>query len=348
MQPEQDAFLKDFWYAVMPARKLKPGRMKGMTLLDSPVLLGRTKEGALFALHDVCPHRAMPLRYGHMLPEGVECCYHGWTFDYQRGHCVSIPALPENDPTDIEKIRVRSYPVRESQGMIWIYFGSKPEAEPGPIPQLPGFEGAEPKVAVSQIFPCNVIWAVIGLMDPAHGAYVHTSWWWRTGKRVLREKMKRYEPSELGFKLARYPLRTSARPYRLLGSDVSTEIQFQLPGTRFEIVEGSKHRAGAVTTITPIDETHSLVNHCLYWTLPWLGMFAPIMHLLVWQFLNQDRVATIKQNEGLKFGTKMMFIGDADQEAKWYFQLKRERAESERENRPFKNPVQPKLLHWRS
>jgi phenylpropionate dioxygenase-like ring-hydroxylating dioxygenase large terminal subunit len=348
MSSEREEYLTNFWYAAMPAHKLKPGKMSGLTLLGGPVVVGRRKDGSLFALHDVCPHRAMPLHHGHMQPEGIECCYHGWTFDYDNGRCVFIPALPENDQTEVEKIRVRSYPCRESQGLIWVYFGTKPDTEPDPVPQLPGFEGATPKVTVTQAFPCNAVWAVIGLMDPAHGGYVHTSWWWRTGKRVLREKKKQYEPSELGFKLARYPLKSSARPYKVLGSDVSTEIRFQLPGVRFEVVEGSKHRAGGLTTITPIDENNCTVNQCLFWTVPGLDIFRPLAHLLVHQFLGQDRTAAIKQQDGLKFGTKMMFLGDADQEAKWYFALKREWLEAERENRPFRNPVQPKMLHWRS
>jgi hypothetical protein len=164
----------------------------------------------------------------------------------------------------------------------------------------------------------------------------------------LREKKKQYEPAELGFKLARFPLTRSARPYKLLGKDVSTEIRFQLPGMRFESVEGSRHRAGGMTTITPIDDDHCIVHHGLYWTLPGLGALRPLLHAMVYRFLDQDRVAAVKQQGGLKFGSKMMFLGDADQEAKWYFQLKKEWLEAEREKRAFKNPVQPKLLHWRS
>ena len=348
VQSERDEFLRDFWYAVLPAHNIRAGKMKGMTLLGEPVVIGRREDGSVFALHDVCPHRAMPLHHGQMLPEGIECCYHGWIFDCDNGHCVSIPALTDRDPIDVDKIRVRSYPCRESQGLIWIYFGAKPDSVPGPVPQLPGFEGLTPKVAISQVFPCNMIWAVIGLMDPAHAGYVHTSWWWRTGKRKLREKQKQYEPAELGFKMSRFALKNSARPYKLLGSDVSTEIRFQLPGLRFETVEGSKHRAAGFTTIAPIDDNNSIVNHCLFWTVPGLGVFKPLAKAMAHQFLDQDRVAALKQQEGLKFGTKMMFLGDADQEAKWYFQLKREWLDAARENRPFQNPVEPKMLHWRS
>jgi hypothetical protein len=43
-----------------------------------------------------------------------------------------------------------------------------------------------------------------------------------------------------------------------------------------------------------------------------------------------------------------MWIDDADRQAKWYHQLKREWAASRRERRPFVNPVEPVTLRWRS
>jgi len=43
-----------------------------------------------------------------------------------------------------------------------------------------------------------------------------------------------------------------------------------------------------------------------------------------------------------------MWIDDADRQAKWYQQLKREWAASRREGRPFTNPVEAATLRWRS
>src|SRR5581483_4440123 len=76
-------FLTDIWYFAALSSDLKPGRMARHELLGEPVLLGRSPKGELFALRDICPHRAAPLSAGqfHAEPSGaatVECPYHGW------------------------------------------------------------------------------------------------------------------------------------------------------------------------------------------------------------------------------------------------------------------------------
>jgi phenylpropionate dioxygenase-like ring-hydroxylating dioxygenase large terminal subunit len=53
--------LRNIWYHAMPSQALKPGKMVAKTLLNEPILLGRTREGQAFAIRDICPHRAVPL-----------------------------------------------------------------------------------------------------------------------------------------------------------------------------------------------------------------------------------------------------------------------------------------------
>src|SRR3954467_3616145 len=78
-------FLTDIWYFAALSSDLKPGGLKRYELLGEPVLLGRGKGGELFALRDICPHRASPLSAGRIVTEAsggetVECPYHGWRF----------------------------------------------------------------------------------------------------------------------------------------------------------------------------------------------------------------------------------------------------------------------------
>jgi phenylpropionate dioxygenase-like ring-hydroxylating dioxygenase large terminal subunit len=54
-----EGFLRDIWYFAALAGELKRGRLARYELLGEPVLLGRTPSGALVALRDVCPHRAI-------------------------------------------------------------------------------------------------------------------------------------------------------------------------------------------------------------------------------------------------------------------------------------------------
>ena len=100
--------------------------MRREMLLGEPVLLGRLKSGEAFALRDICPHRGVPLSAGRILANNtVECPYHGWRFK-KDGACSKIPSLTGHEDLDEENIRVRSYPVREQDGLIWVYMAAKP------------------------------------------------------------------------------------------------------------------------------------------------------------------------------------------------------------------------------
>ena len=85
---------------------------------------------------------------------------------------------------DAERIRVRSYPVRERQGLVWIFMAENARA-PGPEDEPPEFDGVVgggPKLVERMDFDAHLDHAVVGLMDPAHGPYVHQQWWWRSAK----------------------------------------------------------------------------------------------------------------------------------------------------------------------
>ena len=87
-----ESLLEGLWYHAMPARALRRGRMRGLTLLGRPLLLGRAADGKAFALRDICPHRGIPLSDGQFDGQEVECAYHGWRFRPD-GQCSAIPSL---------------------------------------------------------------------------------------------------------------------------------------------------------------------------------------------------------------------------------------------------------------
>src|SRR5512140_595754 len=102
---------------------LKPGKLDRHERLGEPVHLGRSPRGEVFALRDICPHRAAPLSAGRFHQEAngattVECPYHGWRFGAE-GACVAIPSLVGDQEMDVSRIRVRRYPVAESQGLVF-------------------------------------------------------------------------------------------------------------------------------------------------------------------------------------------------------------------------------------
>jgi phenylpropionate dioxygenase-like ring-hydroxylating dioxygenase large terminal subunit len=345
------SLLRGFWYVALPAQALKPGALIGKKMVGDPILLGRQLDGQVFALRNICPHRGIPLEHGWLESDGLRCCYHGWQFNPQTGQCVDIPSLTEHDSLTIERVCVQAYPCQEAQGQIWVYIPAAdtgPQTNPPPVPTIGSFGDIAPQIVETVQFNCDIDQAIIGLMDPAHGPYVHTSWWWQSGPRQFRVKEKKYEPTPLGFRLAPYIMPASARPYKLLGSQVSIEIIFELPGLRTELLVGNRHQACAFTAITPIDNTTCEVHQSLYWTVPGLALLKPIIRRLMRQFLDQDRDVVIKQQAGLAYNPALMLIDDADTQAKWYYRLKREYKQAQQDQRPFQNPLEPQILRWRS
>src|SRR6202041_380282 len=110
--------------------------------------------------------------------------------------------LPD-DPTDISRIKTQSFPCHEVDGNIWVFIPPPkvkppeqlPEIPPAPVAMKTGYFHVH-----SVIFPCDIDHAIIGLMDPSHGPFVHASWWWRSRKSIHR-KQKRFAPFGLGFKM---------------------------------------------------------------------------------------------------------------------------------------------------
>lgn len=343
--PSREAPLREVWYYALPARRLRRGRMLAKTILGEPLLLGRDQSGAVFVLRDICPHRGMPLSCGAFDGSAIECCYHGWRFD-TAGACIAIPSLAEGQAFEPGRIRVKRYPAREVQGNLWVYFGDDPAGAPD-IPVLPDVGERAYDLIETTRLAANIDHAVVGLMDPAHGPFVHRAWWWRTG-RSIHEKAKAFEPSPYGFTMTRHAPSRNSNAYKILGGKPETEISFRLPGVRIEHIRIGRRVVINLTALTPISDHETEITTALYWTIPWLSALKPVLRPFVRRFLGQDQKIMTLQQVGLAFAPSVMMIDDADTQAKWYYRLKNEFIRSRAENRPFTNPVKPRVLRWRS
>ena len=338
--------LREAWYYAVPGRQLRPGRLFARLMLGEPIVVGRDQSGAVFALRDICPHRGMPLSAGQFDGREIECCYHGWRFASD-GRCTAIPSLAEGQQFDLATVSVARYPACETQGNVWVYFGEDPGRAPE-IPRIEGFAESEaPRLIETMRFGAALDDCVIGLMDPAHGPFVHRAWWWRS-RHSVHEKSKAFEPSPWGFTMSRHTPSSNSRAYRLLGGAPETEIAFRLPSVRIEEIRAGRYRVANLTALTPIDEETTEVNHCVYWNMPWLSAMKPLLRPYVRAFLRQDGDIMEKQRAGLRYGPVLALIDDADTQARWYYRLKQEYRRARAEERPFDNPVKPRTLRWRS
>lgn len=350
-----DGLLLDVWYFAATSDAIRMGAQTRVMIAGEPVLIGRTGGGEAFALRDVCPHRAVPLSAGRQVEtEGaptVECPYHGWRFRTD-GVCAHMPSLVEGQPYDPSRVKVRSFPVAERNGAIFVFVSADKRATGAPAQPPPDFGPLppRPKFVVERVFNAHMDNAVVGLMDPAHVPFVHSQWWWRPPSAGFRVKEKRFEPRERGWAIARHAPSGNSLAYRaLFGGGVTTEIVFKLPGYRWEVVENDRVRVLTLTCLTPQDAGSTRITQLTWWSgAPLLDLIIPILKPAAAEFLDQDGRMVDLQNEGLKFNPAMLWIDDIDVQAKWYHKLKREWVASAAEGRPFENPIQPTTLRWRS
>ena len=132
----------------------------------------RDTKGRLGVLDENCPHRRASLVLGRNEECGLRCLYHGWKFDVD-GNCLDMASEPPGTKIN-DKIKARSYPVREAGGFVWIYMGdlaTMPEFEP------PAFAPtADARVSTLKIhINCNWAQVLEGQIDSAHSSSLHSS-----------------------------------------------------------------------------------------------------------------------------------------------------------------------------
>jgi phenylpropionate dioxygenase-like ring-hydroxylating dioxygenase large terminal subunit len=352
--PGTDAgFLWDFWYPAARSSEITGQKLVRAMLLEVPLVLGRTPEGIVFAMRDSCPHRGMPLSYGRLDGSVVECCYHGWRFDACSGQCVEIPSLTSQDKLKVERIFAGHYPCEERDGYVWVYMNAPGTGFLEKIPVAPALAVFSNKYKITHLsceLPSHIDHGIIGLMDPAHGPFVHQSWFWRS-KHSIHEKAKQFEPIPNGFRMSPHSPSANSAPYQLLkkitGEPVTTTIDFVLPNLRTEIDRSGKMWFSSRATVTPVRRDLCRIDFVAAWNL----FFLPVSIFRIFGkiFLKQDQQTMIQQAEGLKHDPRLTLIDDADRQAKWYFALKANLIESRRTGAPMVHPMDgPVTLRWRS
>jgi phenylpropionate dioxygenase-like ring-hydroxylating dioxygenase large terminal subunit len=349
-------FLWDFWYPAVRSSEIRGRKLVTAMLLEVPLVLGRTDDGEAFALRDSCPHRGIPLSYGRFDGKAVECSYHGWKFEACTGRCIEIPSLTSQDKLRVERIFAGHFPCEERDGYVWVYMvqpGARLPETVGSAPALPRFSERCKITHLDCELPSHVDQGIIGLMDPAHGSFVHQSWYWR-GRHSIHDKEKKFEPIANGFRMSAHAPSSNSAPYKLLkrmtGEAVTTTIDFVLPNMRLEEIRSGKLWFSSRATVTPVRRDLCRIDFVAAWNVAaWLPLAVPIFRSFAKKFLRQDQLTMIQQAEGLKHNPRLMLIDDADRPAKWYFGLKAGLLESRRTGEPMVHPMAgPVTLRWRS
>ena len=114
------AYPTQSWYVAATSDEVTTTPL-GRRALDAGLVLYRTTDGTVVALEDRDAHSAYPLSLGRVEQDLIVSSYSGFAYSAD-GSCVRVPTQTEI-PYDA---RVRSFPTREQDGLVWIWF-----AEPG-------------------------------------------------------------------------------------------------------------------------------------------------------------------------------------------------------------------------
>ena len=355
--------LYGFWYRALPGERVRRNRLQKAMLLEVPLVIGRDARGHTFALRDACPHRGMPLSCAAFDGQQLECSYHGWKFDAHSGQCQQIPSLTADQRLRVDRIYAGSLACAEHDDYIWVYVPepgpagagfSKAADPPETAPRVPAFSEKYKLAYLTAEMPVNVDHGIIGLMDPAHGPFVHQAWWWRS-RHSIHEKQKAFEPIPNGFRMSAHTPSSNSAPYKLLrlyadAEAITTTIDFVLPNLRSETIRAGKYWFSSLTTVTPITRNRCRIDVVAAWNIfRWLPFGPELLKFVFARFVEQDRRTMELQAEGLKHDPHLMLIDDADRPAKWYFQLKQAYMEARRNGGEMSHPMAgPVTLKWRS
>ena len=126
LQPYIDARwgIKNHWYPALFSHEVREDEVKGIQIAGEPIALRRAN-GRIYALRDECLHRGVRLsaRPTCLTKDTISCWYHGFTYDLESGALCDIIAS-QDDPL-IGKVSLRTYQVKEVNGMIFVFIGDE-------------------------------------------------------------------------------------------------------------------------------------------------------------------------------------------------------------------------------
>ncbi len=162
-------YLRNSWYAVAWVEEIDRSLSK-RTVMAEDIVLYRTLDGRVAALEDACCHRKLPLSMGVLIDDRIQCGYHGMEYDCS-GTCVKIPIQTRIPPGT----GVRSYPVEERWGLVWLWMGAADAADRGKIMEVDHYDDPDwginrgPMMRIA----CDYRYMADNLLDPEHVSYVH-------------------------------------------------------------------------------------------------------------------------------------------------------------------------------
>ena len=162
-------FPKNAWYVACTPNEIDD-RPLGRRICNESIVFYRGPDGVATALEDFCPHRGAPLSLGRVVEGKLVCGYHGLEMGCD-GKTISMPG---------QRVRsfpaIRTFPVLERYGFIWVWPGEPALAEASPLHHFAWAESPDWAYGGGQYhIACDYRLMIDNLMDLSHETYVHAT-----------------------------------------------------------------------------------------------------------------------------------------------------------------------------
>lgn len=162
-------WVQDAWYVAAWTHEIEAGHIHARTIIDQPLALYRTGDGAIVAFEDRCCHRFAPLSLGRLEGDDLRCMYHGLKFAPD-GRCIEIPGqklIPQS-------ACVRRYPVAVVGSWVWIWMGDTAAADPASIPLSLALDDPAYRLMASHLdYAAHYLLIDDNLLDLSHLSFAH-------------------------------------------------------------------------------------------------------------------------------------------------------------------------------
>jgi vanillate monooxygenase len=162
-------FPKNAWYVACMPHEIDEKPL-GRRVCGESIVFYRAAEGKVAALEDFCPHRGAPLSLGYVSEGKLVCGYHGLEMGCE-GKTIAMPGQRVGGFPCI-----RSYPVVERYGFVWVWPGDASKADPATIQHLDWYDNPEWAYGGGLFhIACDYRLMIDNLMDLTHETYVHST-----------------------------------------------------------------------------------------------------------------------------------------------------------------------------
>lgn len=232
------------WFIVATPEGIPADEAVQLSFFGRRLVAFRDAGGRVAVLDSVCPHMGASLAVGGVVEEGgVRCPFHHWRFGPD-GRCNHIPYSKLIPP----QAKVHSYPVREQNGLVLVWFDPEHGEPDYEIPDLADYSDPQwvPWTIVRRDINTVPLEIVDNIADSAHLGPVHQSW-----PRVFEVEFNGHQAIQTQF--ASHETLTDVP-----GGEMKTVATYHGPSYLLTSIEG-RYRSWMLLAHTPIDTTRVAV-----------------------------------------------------------------------------------------